>query len=103
MISRQTIFSLLLALLLGLGILLWTQNRRDDCDRADRFGRKPTEVLVEQGSRVVAMSCKLWIPRQPQPLQGALLLDAVLGIVFGLSAWVEWNRTRARRKERAGW
>ena len=99
MISRRTIFSLLLALLILCGLRLWVINHRDDCDRAaNHMGQMPASVMVESGDRLVEMPCNVWIPRQPMGVQLACLLDLTVGVVFLLSVCDDWVRTRARRQ-----
>jgi len=97
MISRKTIFSLVLALLIFLGIRTWTIGHRDDCDRLGLNNAKPATVNVESGTRTVEMPCNLWLPRQPVWVQGVCLLDGAVGAVFVLSLWGDWVRWRRRR------
>ena len=100
-ISRRTIFSLMLALLILGGLRLWVINHRDDCDRpATHLGGKPASVMVETGTRTVEMSCNEWPSRQPLAVQLVCLLDLVVGVVFLLSACSDWVRTRERGRGR---
>ncbi len=101
MISRRTIFSLLLTLLLAAGIRLWAANTRDDCDRQGKGSpATPTTVLVDSGTRSIVVPCTYWIPRQSPRIQALLLFNAVLALVFLLSAADDWSRTRSRRRAR---
>lgn len=96
MISRRTIYSLLLTLLLALGIRLWALGQRDDCDR---LAPNPNaQVMVQSGTRTITVPCTYWVPRQPVQVQALLLLNLVLGVVFFISAGADWARYRARRR-----
>ena len=99
MISRQTIFALLLALLVAGGLRLWVLEHRDDCDRLDpQTRRTPTMVVVQTGSRQALMPCNVWLPRQPLGLQIGCVADAALFVVFLVSVWSD--RVRRRRARR---
>jgi len=98
MISRRTIFSLLLAILICLCIRLWIMNHRDPCDSYMPGHVLPQTVMVESGSRTVEMSCSQWLPRQPDLIQLSCLLDLTVVIVFLLSMWRDVNRWRERRR-----
>jgi hypothetical protein len=85
--SRVTLFSLLLALLLGVGIRLWTDGHRDACTpylSGDTKAQKSEWVV--SGTRQIEVSCNDWITRMPQRIQILCLLDLVLGVVFVLNA-----------------
>jgi hypothetical protein len=98
-ISRRTIFSLLLALLILGGLRLWALGHVDDCSRpVNHLGQMPESVMVESGDRMVEMPCAWWFPRQPLAVQMVALLGAALGLVFGLSAVGDWIRTREARR-----
>ena len=104
MISKQTIFSLLLALLLAFGMHAWTIGHIDDCDRfrADKTGT-PTSVMVQSGTRVVSVPCSIWVLRQPMWMQGCCALLVVLGVIFVFGLWSDWSRSSERRRTfRAG-
>jgi hypothetical protein len=101
-ISRITLFSFLMALLLGVGIRQWTDAQRDDCARylaGDLTA--PASELVVMGSRTVVVPCNQWLPRQPVKVQMLCLLDFVLAVGFVLNAlhdlrgWLQ-SRRRAR-------
>jgi len=98
MISRKTIFSLLLALLIFWGIRAWTIGRRDDCDRLGLNHAKPATVYEQSGTRTLEMPCNLWLPRQPMWVQGICLLDLAVGVVLVLSVWGDCVRWRRRRR-----
>ena len=86
MISRQTIVTLLLALLLGFGLKFWALGQRDDCDdylTGDKSA--PASQMVESGSRSVEVPCDAWIPRQSLWVQILCLLELVVIIVFAIS------------------
>jgi heme/copper-type cytochrome/quinol oxidase subunit 3 len=96
-ISRRTLFALLLTLLLALSIRLWALEQRDDCDR---LGRAPnTTMMVESGTRTITVPCTwpFWALRQSIKVQILLLLNLVLGLVFVISVVTDWGRYRARR------
>jgi hypothetical protein len=48
----------------------------------------------------VEMPCNFWLPRQPIGVQMVCLLDFAAGVVFLLSAAVDWTRWGERRKVR---
>ena len=99
MISRKTIFALLLALLVGGGLFAWKLNQRDDCDRLASDKRTTqTSVLVDAGTRSVMMPCSVWIPRQPLKVQLWCLADLALAVVFAVSFCADWNRRSAGRQ-----
>jgi hypothetical protein len=92
MISRRTIFSLLLAIMIFLGIRLWIMNHRDPCDAYLPGHVLPATVYVESGTRTVEVPCDWWLPRQPDWLQLTCLLDLAAMVVFGLSVWRDIRR-----------
>ena len=100
MISRRTIFSLILTLLLAVSIRLWAVSVRDDCDR---FGKgtpaNPTSVIVESGTRTIDVPCTYWVPRQSVRVQALLLFNIALGVVFLVSVAGDWSRWRERRRQ----
>lgn len=101
MISKVTIFSLLLTLLLAAGIVRWDVQHQDDCDRylAGAQGYPSTQTVVV-GQKQVEISCKLWLPRQPKSVQIFCLLNLTLGVVFLLNALADLRRTlEARRRD----
>ena len=98
-ISRVTLFSFLLALLLAVGIRMWTDAQRDDCARyLAGDATAPASELVVMGSRTVVVSCNQWLPRQPVKVQMLCLLELVLAAVFLMNAlhdlhgWLQRSR-----------
>jgi len=86
-ISRVTLFSLLLGLMLASGIRLWNDGHRDDCTRSmAEDGSMPASEYVVSGTRQIEVPCDDWIMRQPLHVQVACLLDLALGMVFVLNA-----------------
>ena len=100
--SRVTLFSLLLALLLGVGIRLWYVQQRDACTpylEGDKTAQKSEWVI--SGTRQVEVPCNDWIERQPLRVQVLCLLDVVLAVLFVLNALSdlkEWLESRRRRQ-----
>ncbi len=104
-ISRVTIFSLLLALLLATGIRRWYLGQRDDCARylAGDTSFPPAQFVVS-GNRTIVVPCDQWWLRQPVIVQMLCLLDLLLAAVFvvnGLQdtrAWIERRRATAQAR-----
>jgi hypothetical protein len=98
-ISRVTLFSLLLALLLAVGIRLWYDGQRDACTPylAGDAGAQKSEWVMS-GTRTIEVSCDDWIMRQPLRVQVLCLLDAALTVLFVMNAlsdlreWLEFRR-----------
>jgi hypothetical protein len=86
-ISRVTIFSLLLGLMLGLGISMWSGNQHDAC-AAYLDGNKlaQSSEYVPSGTRLIAVPCNVWLMRQPVKVQILCLVDLCLAVVFLLNA-----------------
>jgi hypothetical protein len=100
-ISRRTIFSLLLALLILFGLRAALLGHRDDCDAIMPIThQKPVSVYVESGTRTVEMPCTMWLPRQPVWVQMVCLVDFAVMIVFLLSVWRDCSRWLERRRGR---
>ena len=103
MISRITIFSLLLGLLLGLGIYMYSLGGRDRCNTYPAGGVAPRSEYVVTGERETEVPCSEWFLRQPQAVQVLCVLDAVLGALFALNAvgdlvrWIAWRRSYKNR------
>jgi hypothetical protein len=103
MISRVTVFSLLLGLMLGVGLRLWSIERKDPC-AAYLAGdlKAPSSQWVESGTGLIEVPCNDWLMRQPMRVQILCLLDAVLAAMFVLNAladlrrWLEARRRRPR-------
>ncbi len=98
MISRRTIFSLLLTLLLALGLGVWAMGQWDECDALLAHGERRPSVYVESGTRTVEMPCDVWLPRQPTWFQMMCVVDLAFAGVFGVSACGDWVRWREQRK-----
>jgi hypothetical protein len=101
MISRVTIFSLLLGLMLGVGIYAWAQDRRDDCTSYPPGGRAPATEMVVSGTREIEVPCGDWWLRQPLGTQILCIADAALGVVFLMNALQDtrgWLAMRRRRR-----
>jgi hypothetical protein len=104
-ISRVTIFSLLLSLLLATGIRRWYLGQRDDCRRylAGDTSFPPSQVVVS-GNRTIVVPCDQWWLRQPAAVQMLCLLDLLLAAVFlvnGLQdtrAWIERRRANTQAR-----
>ena len=99
MISRVTIFSLLLALMLASGIWLWNDGHPDDCARSmAASGIMPRSEYVISGTRQVVIPCNDWIMRQSLLVQILCLLNLALAAVFVVNAlgdlqgWLEMRR-----------
>ena len=103
MISRVTIFSLLLALLLAAGIWRWSAVQRDACSPylgGDRMA--PSTMYVVTGTRTVVIPCDDWLERQPGRVQLLCLVDFVLVVMFGLNALQDARGWFAMRRRRRG-
>jgi hypothetical protein len=99
--SRVTLFSLLLALLLGVGIQLDSLQQRDACAPylAGNLTAQKSE-WVTSGTRQVLVPCDDWLDRQPLRVQLLLLLDAAIAVLFLLNALSdlrEWLQAGRRR------
>lgn len=99
--SRVTLFSLLLALLLGTGIQLVTLQQRDACT-AYLTGQQAAQKSewVISGTREILVPCNDWFSRQPLQIQLLAVLNAVLAVVFALSALSDFQSWRAVRRRR---
>ena len=100
MISRVTLFSLLLGLLLGTGIWMWDAGHPDDCVRsALPDGTMPKSEWVMSGTRQMEVPCSDWTMRQPLAIQILCLLDLLLAVVFVLNVLLDlqgWSAMRRR-------
>jgi hypothetical protein len=99
MLSKVTIYSFLLASMLGLGIKMWWDGRRDDCSRYLAGDRSyPSKEAVVDGGRTIAVPCGDWLSRMPVRAQLLCLVDVLLGAVFffnalaDLQGWLRWRR-----------
>jgi hypothetical protein len=103
MISRVTIFSLLLSLMLAIGIYFWSSGRRDACAAylAGDSAAQSSEY-VASGSRMIAVPCRDWTMRQPLRVQLLCLADLGLVIVFVLDAAGDLRDWLAARRRMRG-
>lgn len=87
MISRVTLYSLLLCLLLGTGLRKWSMAHPDNCDRYLAGDKKlPPSEYVISGSRQIVVPCNQWLVRQPDWVQILCLVDLFLAGVFVMNA-----------------
>jgi hypothetical protein len=86
MVSRVTIFSLLLGLMLGLGIYTHAQGERDRCSIYPAGGTPPMTEYVVSGTRQVEVPCSDWWMRQPLVIQILCIADAGFALIFLLFA-----------------
>jgi hypothetical protein len=103
MISRITLFSLLLGLMLGAGLRLWSAAQQDACTPY-LSGERPAQAseYVESGTRMIEVPCNDWFMRQPLRVQVLCLLDMALGVVFLLNALSDlqgWLQRRRRWRQ----
>ncbi len=104
MISRMTLGSLLLALLIPSGMALWSSGHRDSCSRflAGDTSRPRTQ-MVAIGSEMLEVPCEAWLPRQTMGVQIVSLLELLVLVVFAIHAvgdareWMVWRRGRSGR------
>jgi hypothetical protein len=103
MVSRVTLFSLLLALMLATGIRIWSGGLRDNCARYLAGDKTlPASEWVVSGTRTIEVSCDDWFMRQPMRIQLLCLLDLVLAVLFVLNALIDlrnWLELWRRRRE----
>ena len=101
-ISRVTLFSLLLGLMLATGIRLWSGTQKDDCSRflaGDTTA--PRSEWVVSGTRTIEVPCSDWTMRQPLRIQLLCLLDVVVLVLFVLSALADVrDQSEMRRRRR---
>lgn len=98
--SRQTLLSLWLALTLGVVTWGWCATHPDECARylaGDAL--LPDSQEVSSGKTMVTVPCGVWLPRQRPGVQGAVAMDAILTVMFGLSFWADVRRNAERRRE----
>ena len=102
MISRGTLFSFVLLLVLVGGLLAWSSTRVDPCTAFLQGNRgAPSTQVVEMGSRLVLVPCKSWLVRQPLEVQMVCLLGLVLLVLFAIRAVDDVLRWRRRVQVRA--
>ena len=102
MISRVTVFSLLLGLMLAMGIWQWSGAHKDDCSRylaGDKTA--PSSEWVVSGTRIIEVPCGDWTMRQPLRVQVLCLLDIVVFLVFVTNAMADVrDQSEMRRRRR---
>lgn len=103
MISRVTLFSLLLGLMLGLGIWMGTSGHRDACS-AYSGGEKPAQSseYVASGSQMIAVPCNDWFMRQSFHVQMLCLVELCLAAIFVLNALGDLRDWQVARKRIRG-
>jgi hypothetical protein len=87
--------AVVVALLLGVGLKVWAEEHRDDCDRYVEGDRRvPDSMYVKSGTRTVMVPCSLWVMRQPVGVQAAWLAEeAAVLVAVGLLVG-DWRRER---------
>jgi hypothetical protein len=104
MISRQTLVTLTLALLLGLGLKSWASGRRDECDDYLAGNNSaPATQTIEAGRRSIEIPCELWIPRQSMGIQILCLLEVSVIAIFAISCWSDvrnWPNSRQKNRRK---
>ena len=97
-LSRVTLFSLLLAMLLAIFIWSAGESMRDDCS-AYLAGNKsaPSSEYITTGSHTVVISCDNWLPRQTLTVQILCILELVLVVVFIFSLLQDARSSLAMR------
>ncbi len=101
MVSRVTIFSLLLAAMLGLGICMYSQGEQDGCASHPATSAPPKSEYIVTGSREVEVPCSEWFLRQPLAVQILCIVEALLATLFLIHATgdvIDWARLRRRGK-----
>ena len=87
MVSKRTLVSLFLALLLGCGIRLWSLGPDDACAHYLAGDvRYPSSELIATGTRTVIVPCKDWLSRQPERIQFLCLLEVLTVACFAVYA-----------------
>ena len=103
MISRITIYSLLLALMLVLSLRLWHDKHPDNCTLYNAGDHSyPSSMMVVSGTRQIEVPCTDWTMRQPLGVQMFCLLDLLLAALFffnALSDLQRWMQTRRRMRQ----
>jgi len=101
-ISRVTLFSLLLGLMLAMGISRWSAGLEDDCTRFLAGDKNaPKSEWVVSGTRTIEVSCNDWTMRQSLRIQVLCLLDVVVFLVFVTNAMADVrDQSKMRRRRR---
>ena len=101
MVSRVTMYSLLLGLMLAVGIWRWSGWHKDDCTRYLAGDKKaPASELVVSGTQTIEVPCSDWALRQPLLVQILCLLDVVVFLVFVTNALFDARDHFAMRRRR---
>ena len=100
MISRITIFSFLLGLMLGLGIFLHAKGERDRCNSYPAGGVPPKSETVVSGTREIQAPCSDWWIRQPSEIQVLCIADLGLALIFCVNALIDVRRSIQWRRGR---
>lgn len=98
MISRVTIFSLLLGLMLGLGIYTQAETERDRCNTYPAGSTPPETEYVVTGTREVEVPCNDWWMRQPLAIQILCIADAGFAMIFLVFAAGDLRRRYQQRR-----
>jgi hypothetical protein len=99
-ISRITLGSLLLGLLIASGIRLRDINLNDDCTRYMAGDKSlPASQWVVSGTRTVEVACNNWFARQPLWMQVLYLVDVLLAMLFALNALHDLRGRLLKRRQ----
>jgi hypothetical protein len=103
LISRVTLYSLLLSLMLGLGIRLSDARHPDNCTLYNAGDRSvSSSVLVAAGTRQIEVPCNDWIMRQSLNIQMLCLVDLIIGVVFFFNALSDFQQFLQMRRRMRG-
>jgi hypothetical protein len=95
MISRKTLYSFLLAVLLLGCIKAYTLRLTNPCDAyLAGQAQAPETVVVNQNGIPYQVPCNQWFLRQPRAVQALCFFEGVLVVVFLVSAYADWRRRR---------
>jgi len=99
-VSRVTLFSFLLAMLLATGLLRWNAERRDACSEYQAGDRTaPASIYAVSGARAIVVPCNDWLARQPMTVQILCLVELVLMSMFVLNGLMDLRDWRKRRRQ----
>jgi hypothetical protein len=102
-ISRVTLLTFVLAMMVLLGLYNWKRGHRDDCDAyLAGVPGMPATQMVAAGTRTVEAPCRLWALRQPLSVQTWCLAELVLLGIFAMEGMVDVKEEVARRRRRRG-
>lgn len=103
MISRATVWLLIVTLLIPSGIAVWSTGHRDSCSRfLAGDSSRPATVLVETAGRMVAVPCSEWLPRQPLTVQLLCLAEIVALLMLVLNGFGDLRESRTLKVQRRG-